>query len=375
MSIIVKRIFRVVAWIIGIFLLLVIGIWSFITFSPAFGNEPSGASLERIKASKNYNGKVFENLVKTEVQTPDPQNEQTMAGFIYRIFFPPDNKNPSKPLPSNKFDGNQLENGQFVWLGHSTILFKTNDKFILTDPVFNNASPVPGSVPQFEMVNRPIISDLPEKIDVVLISHDHYDHLDYEAIQELDKRVSKLFVPLGVGAHLTFWGIDEAKIEEKDWYESLSYDSINFTFTPSRHFSGRGLNNRFTTLWGSWVIQSDSLNVFFSGDSGYFDEFKKIGEQFGPFDIAFMENGAYNTNWREIHFMPEQSVQASKDLNARLMFPIHWAKFDLSVHPWKEPIKRATTAASNQNVTVVTPLIGEVFDLQHPPQRTWWDFE
>ncbi|MEQ8927853.1 MAG: MBL fold metallo-hydrolase [Fulvivirga sp.] len=371
----IRVIKNIVKWVVIIAAILFIGIWSFVTFSPAFGDAPSGEGLARVNASKNYNGEVFVNLIETKIQTPDPENEQSIAGFLYRIFFPPEGKNPTKPLPTKKLNGNELKNGQFVWLGHSTILFKTNGKHIITDPVFFNASPIPGSLSQFDMENRPLIADLPEKIDVVLISHDHYDHLDYRAILELDERVVRYLVPLGVGAHLKHWGVDESKIEEKDWYESVRYSSIKFIFTPSRHFSGRGLSDRFSTLWGSWVIQSDSLNVFFSGDSGYFDEFKKIGELFGPFDIAFMENGAYNTNWNEIHFMPEQSVQASKDLNAKLMFPIHWAKFDLSVHPWKEPILRANKAAELDSVILVTPLIGEVFTLDAPPKKDWWEFE
>ena len=357
-----------------ILLTLIIGTL-FVNLSPAFGDAPSGESLDRITASKNFNGEIFENLIETKVQTPDPQNEQSMAGFIYNNFFPPENKNPSRPLPSVKLIGNRMKNGEFAWLGHSTILMKLNDKVIITDPVFNNASPIPGSVKPFKMEHAPSIRNLPNNIDVVLISHDHYDHLDYKAIQDLNNRVSNFLVPLGVKAHLLSWGVNENKIKEKDWYEDVYIDSIHYVFTPSRHFSGRGLSNRFSTLWGSWVIQSDSTNIFFSGDSGYFDEFKKIGSEYGPFDIAFMENGAYNTNWNQIHFMPEESVQASVDLNATLMFPIHWGKFDLSVHPWDEPITRASRESKIKEVKLVTPFIGEVFDLQNPPNRIWWNFE
>ncbi|MTI41396.1 MBL fold metallo-hydrolase [Fulvivirga lutimaris] len=369
-----KIIVRTLTGLLSIVLLVIIIGVLFINFSPAFGDAPSGESLEKIKASKNYDGEKFVNLIATEVQTPDPQNEQSMAGFIYKNFFPPEDKNPSKPLPSKVLKGNELEEGHFAWLGHSTILMKNDGKVIITDPVFNNASPVPGSVKPFDMENTPTIDDLPSKIDVVLISHDHYDHLDYKAIQDLDERVSKFLVPLGVKAHLLSWGVAQEKIEEKDWYEGFEYDNIKFTLTPSRHFSGRGLSNSFSTLWGSWVIQSDSLNIFFSGDSGYFDEFKKIGEKFGPFDIAFMENGAYNTNWNQIHFMPEQSVQASIDLRAKLMFPIHWGKFDLALHKWTEPIERASDASEVKGVRLATPFIGEIFDLENPPNRVWWEF-
>lgn len=369
-----KIIIRILLGIVYLLILFFVTIVLFINLSPDFGAPPSGKSLERIKNSQNFDGEKFVNLIPTEVQTPDPQNDQTMAGFIYQNLFPPADKNPSKPLPSEPFKGDQLHEGHFVWLGHSTVLMKTDGRIIMTDPVFNNASPVPGSVKPFKMENTSKIEDLPSKIDIVLISHDHYDHLDYKAIQELDERVSQFLVPLGVKAHLLSWGVADDKIEEKDWYESFMYDSVNFTLTPSRHFSGRGLSNRFSTLWGSWIIQSASLNIFFSGDSGYFDEFKNIGEKFGPFDIAFMENGAYNTNWNQIHFMPEQSVQASIDLKAKLMFPIHWGKFDLSLHTWTEPIERATDASNVKGVNLVTPLIGEVFNLENPPNKVWWEF-
>jgi L-ascorbate metabolism protein UlaG (beta-lactamase superfamily) len=249
---------------------------------------------------------------------------------------------------------------------------KTSGVVIMTDPVFNRASPVVLIGNPFSLQNPIAIDDLPT-VDAVIISHDHYDHLDYQAIKDLSERVDRFFVPLGVKAHLQRWGVNGERISELDWYESEFYRGVKLTLAPARHFSGRRFSNRNETLWGSWVIDSKTLKAYFSGDGGYSETFKIIGEKYGPFDIAFMENGAYNLNWANIHMMPEQTVQASIDLNARVLFPIHWSKFDLSVHPWDEPAIRITAEAKRRDVTVATPLIGEVFDLEHLPQAHWWE--
>lgn len=348
--------------------ILTISIVSFLAFTPVFGGKPDVSSQEKINSSKNFDGERFVNLVPTQVRTPNPNDDYSALDF----FRSPKGKNPSEALPNRVFNKEIFDNGDFVWLGHSTILTKTNDVTILTDPIFNSASPVQFAVKPFAMQTVNSIDSMPE-IDVIIISHDHYDHLDYLAIKDLASRTKKFLVPLGIKAHLLRWGISAEKIEEMDWYESTTYKTVKFTLTPSRHFSGRNVNNAFSTLWGSWVVQSSALNIFFSGDSGYFDEFKKIGEVYGPFDIAFIENGAYNTNWAQIHMLPEQSVQASIDLKAKLFFPIHWGKFDLSLHPWKEPIERASKAAQEKQVNIVTPIVGEVFVTTRYPKEKWWE--
>ena len=361
-----KLTWKLLKFLAILLLIISIGIAIFITFAPVFGGKPDSESLKRITLSKNFNGQKFINNIATTASTPDPNNPISISDF----FTPAVDKNPSQPLPSKSFDKTNFKNGEFVWFGHSTVLLKANDVTILTDPVFNSAAPVQFLITPFTMQVKHNVSDLPT-IDVVLISHDHYDHLDYLAIQELDTKVKKFYVPLGIKAHLQRWNIASEKIVELDWYQSNDYQGIKLTLTPSRHFSGRAIA-RNRTLWGSWVIQSSSLNIFFSGDSGYFDEFTKIGEQYGPFDIAFLEDGAYNTNWTQIHMMPEESVQASLDLKAKTFFPIHWGKFDLSFHPWTEPVERTLKSAKDKNVQVALPYIGEKFTLQDVPQRTWW---
>jgi L-ascorbate metabolism protein UlaG (beta-lactamase superfamily) len=297
-------------------------------------------------------------------------------------FSPPKDKNPLNPLPTIKFIGKDLAEGKFVWLGHSTVLMKTEGLVVMTDPVFNRASPLPSfnsksksnffNGKPFIFENPVVIDDLP-KVDVVIISHDHYDHLDSKAIKDLSNRVDQFFVPLGVGAHLERWGVNKNRITEYDWYDSKDYKNIKFTFAPSLHFSGRGVTNGNSTLWGSWMIKSKTLSAYFSGDGGYSETFKKLGNEYGPFDIAFIENGAYNVDWSNVHMFPDEAVQASIDLKAEVLFPIHWSKFDLSVHPWDEPIIRITKEAEKKNVNIATPMIGEVFELSSIPKKPWWE--
>ena len=348
--------------------LLSLLVWLFLNYAPVFGGKPDEDSAGRMIHSKNFRGGKFINLVSTRVSTSSGKSKISIFDWI----FPPDGKNPAKPLPSESFDRNSFTEGKFVWLGHSTLLMKTSGVVIMTDPVFNRASPVPLIGNPFALQHPIAIDDLPT-VDAVIISHDHYDHLDYQAIKDLSERVDRFFVPLGVKAHLQRWGVNGERISELDWYESELYRGLKLTLAPARHFSGRRFNNRNETLWGSWIVESKTLSAYFSGDGGYSETFKTIGQKYGPFDIAFMENGAYNLNWANIHMLPEQTVQASIDLNARVLFPIHWSKFDLSVHPWDEPIIRVTAEAKRRDVTVATPFMGEVFDLEKLPQVPWWE--
>jgi len=363
-----KRWITFVAKLIAVFMVfLIAGLGAFLQFSPTFGAAPSGDSLARIEASPNFYDGRFHNLVETVLDTSTPARPRSFSSFVN----PAPGKHPQAALPSCGFDSDYFTPGRFVWLGHSTVLFNSGGTVILADPVFHRASPVPLIGEPFDFTHRVVVEDLPD-IDVVIISHDHYDHLDHKAIIELNNKVGRFFVPLGLAAHLERWGVAPEKIIEFDWYDSKRLLNVDFILTPARHFSGRSLTNRFSTLWGSWVVVSDNLNVYFSGDGGYSEEFKKIGEQYGPFDIAFIENGAYNSGWAQIHMFPEQSVQASIDLQARVFFPIHWSKFDLSIHSWAEPAVRALAYAEKRNVIMASPLVGEIFSSDVPPLERWW---
>lgn len=217
------------------------------------------------------------------------------------------------------------------------------------------------------------IQKLP-RIDAVLISHDHYDYLDFGSIQLLKDKVNQFMVPLGVGAHLKAWGIEETRIQEFDWWQEITYDHIDLIFTPSRHFYGRGLTDRFSTLWGSWVIKGKIKNLYFNGDIGYGEHFKEIGEKFGPFNFAMMECGQYNDKWADIHMMPEETVQAAADINTKQTMPIHWGAFTLALHTWKDPVERFTAEAQQIDLSFIIPKIGEEIDLNELEVESsmWW---
>jgi L-ascorbate metabolism protein UlaG (beta-lactamase superfamily) len=218
------------------------------------------------------------------------------------------------------------------------------------------------------------IEKLPQ-IDAVILSHDHYDHLDYGSITKLKSKVNQFFTPLGVGSHLTEWGIDSSKVKELDWWDEVQYGDFTFACTPAQHFSGRRMGDRGATLWASWVIKTAENSIFFSGDSGYNAHFKEIGEKYGPFDFAMIECGQYNEQWKQIHMMPEQTVLAGIDLKAKLIMPIHWAAFKLAFHTWTDPIERVTKKAKEMNMPIATPMIGEpiLIDKQNQfPHSDWW---
>lgn len=344
----------------------------YVNLHPTFGGKATGASLEKIQHSANWNGEKFKNTIPTIVGARQGGGDGMFA-VLKDMLFPSDDKTPTDKLPSQTFDKQHFNNGDMAWFGHSTVLFKTDDQVILADPVFHNASPLPGTIKPFAMQETTEIADLPDRIDVIIISHDHYDHLDWQAIKVLNAKTDRFLVGLGVKAHLLRWGVPAEKIQEFDWYEETTINAVRFVFTPTRHFSGRGLTDGNKTLWGSWVVQGTDLKLFFSGDSGYFDGFKTIGEQYGPFDIAFIEDGAYDNNWPEIHMLPEQSVQAAIDLQAEWMVPIHWGKFSLARHTWKDPIERVLAASERQHIDLATPLIGKTFALDTLPTLKWWE--
>jgi L-ascorbate metabolism protein UlaG (beta-lactamase superfamily) len=353
------------------FIFLLVSVFLFTQIHPVFGGKPSMESLEKIKKSPYFEGKKFTNITPVSVITKKNIKKEGKYPH-FSMLFPSKEKNPSQPLPSYPFEKENITNNSFTWLGHSSILMNIQHTNIIIDPVFHRASPIGIFGSPFSIQHPFSQKDLP-KIDIVLISHDHYDHLDYKSIQAFDNSISTYIVPLGVKAHLEKWGIESNRIQEIDWYETHTQDNIDFILTPSQHFSGRGLTNRYSTLWGGFIIQSLEQKIYISGDGGYSDEFKKIGKKFGPFDIAFIESGAYNTQWANMHMFPEESVQAGKDVQAKVIMPVHWAKFDLAPHQWKEPIERFVSAAKKEEIQITTPFIGETFFLKNIPQHKWWE--
>lgn len=224
------------------------------------------------------------------------------------------------------------------------------------------------------MTETPRVDDLP-MLDIVLISHDHYDHLDYRAIPEVAQKAKHFVVPLGVKAHLQRWGIADDKITELDWNESIQIGKNTITLVPARHFSGRTLNKKDLTLWGGYIIQSPDVKYYYSADSGYGKHYRETIAQHAPFDFVMIENGAYDNGWAQVHEMPEQTLQALQDIGAKRVLPIHWGKFDMANHEWRDPINRLMQGAkAHPEIQFATPKIGQVFDTQAEklPQENWW---
>ena len=347
---------------------------------PVLGKAPAGLRLQRIRRSSNYNGKNFQNLV----DTPVSREGVSMFKMLRDLSKRPANTAPPKPIPSIQTDLQNLPDGQasLVWFGHSSYLLKIDKVHILVDPVFSgNASPVSIFAKAFPGSNGYGVKDMPATIEAVLLTHDHYDHLDYKTILELKTRTNHFYTSLGVGAHLEYWGIEPEKITELDWWESTTLGDLTLTATPGRHFSGRSLK-RGGAIWSAFVLQAPlsdhghaGYRLFLGGDSGYEQHFKTIGDRFGPFDLAILECGQYNENWPYIHMMPEETVQAAKDLKATTLMPVHWGKFTLAMHPWDEPVRRVTAAAARAGLPITTPRIGEIVKInQHYPNEAWYDF-
>ena len=339
----------------------------------SFGKLPSGKRLERIQQSPNYRDGSFQNIFPTEMMAKDASYPKLMLAYFSKGV----DREPTSALPSVKTNLKTLTSSEpiIIWFGHSSYFIKADGKNILVDPIFSErASPFQyvGSK-NYPTKSLYAISDFPD-IDMVIISHDHYDHLDYNSILQLKSKTKLFCVGLGVGSHLEYWGIDPDKIKEFDWWQKEQvFPGFELISTPARHFSGRGFT-RNKTLWSSYVLKTPSKKIFIGGDSGYDTSFSTIGNTYGPFDLTILECGQYDLKWPYIHMMPEETAQAAVDLKGNVLLPVHWAKFKLALHSWKEPVERLTKAAEQLNATVTTPLIGEVVDFKGSfPTNKWWE--
>lgn len=338
-----------------------------------FGGKVTKELSARYEQSPNWKNGIFENQVETLMNI----SLKDIPGLLYEQLFDRKGRAPKIPIPIPSLDKEAfLASGQarFVWYGHSVVLMRMQGKTILIDPMFGpDAAPIaPFKAARFSENTLAILDELPP-IDLVLLTHDHYDHLDLASFKRLMPNVPRYFVALGSARHLISWGVPESKITEFDWWDAQDFEGIRITFTPSRHFSGRGISDRAKSLWGGWTLKTDQENIYFSGDGGYGAHFKEVGERLGPFDFGLMECGQYNALWHAIHMYPEESVQAALDAGVRQAMAIHWGGFALAMHTWKDPIERFTQAAKDQNLPTNAPKIGAVFSYANPATDPWWE--
>lgn len=359
---------KVMLYLFGILLLLIIAIVLFINLSPVFGGNLTKEQKEIYSQFDNFVDGKF--VSEYSAEDMDSSDYLSMAANSER--------RPVDNIPISEIDWNLInsEEDSLTWFGHSAFLLSIDNKKILVDPMLGpNSSPVPFiGIKRYSEDLLHLIDDMPT-IDAVFITHDHYDHLDYQSIVKLKNKTDHFFVPLGVSAHLIRWGVPEEKITELNWWDETEFGGLNVAFTPSIHFSGRGLFNRNTTLWGGWVLIGKNTRLYVSGDGGYGGHFEEIGKKYGPFDLTLIEGAQYDERWADKHMIPEQSVQAHIDVEGENMMLTHWGSFTLARHGWTEPVERALEEAKKKEVSIITPKIGETVildsELTHS-NDAWW---
>jgi len=337
-----------------------------------YGRLPEGKRLEKILLSPNYRNGAFQNQSPTITLAPDSGFVKVLLQFLRK----PKSTKPRTPMPFVRTDLNlpDSEAPVIIWFGHSSYFIRMNGMNLLIDPVLSgHASPFSFMVKAFASAGHYTAEDIPD-IDVLILTHDHYDHLDYDTIRRLKNRVKKICCPLGVGAHLEYWGIPAASVTELDWWDETSLPGdLKLIAAPARHFSGRG-TKRAQSLWCSYILSSTQHRLYLGGDSGYDSHFRQIGEKYGPFDMAILEAGQYNTSWPHIHMMPEETVQAALDLRAKSLMPVHWGKFSLALHPWNEPVQRVVKEAARTGMPLAIPRPGEPVTPGNPLEADhWWE--
>jgi len=338
-----------------------------------FGKAPGENRVAAFSASPNFKDETFQNQEVTPELADGKSTMDVMFTFFFKTF---PRVRPVDTLPSVKNNLHTIppDSNILVWFGHSSFYIQLDGKRILADPVFSgNASPIPGTNTSFPGTDIYSVNDIPA-IDYLFLTHDHYDHVDYETLIGLRTKIRKVICGLGIGEHLERWGYSQDQIIERDWHEQVQLDSGFVAYVePARHFSGRGLK-RNNTLWASFLLQTPSMKIYMGGDSGYGSHFSEIGNTYGPIDLVLLDNGQYDSAWRYIHTLPAEVLLAARDLKAKRLFPVHSSKFKMANHPWDEPLIEITKLNKAYGFPLVTPLIGEVVNLNDTLRtfRPWW---
>jgi L-ascorbate metabolism protein UlaG (beta-lactamase superfamily) len=367
-----RKIFKIVLWTLVIFLLIIGGIAY--TVNKEIGNTGSLEDNKERFAGLSYYSTEDDAFISPEKLVHYP--EQTTGGDPgFMRFFKTSPNAPKLPLPKKRLSKSDFSDrpSEFaaMWFGHSTIIIELDGKRILIDPVFENAGPLPVITRRYDV--SPIKREELPEIDIVIITHDHYDHLEAATIQWLAAKNIEYIVPLGVGARLEGWGVQKDHITELGWNQYKTSGSLKITALPGIHYSGRSFNDRDKTLWATFVIKGLEKNLFISGDTGYGKHLKEIGEKHGPFDLAFVEIDGWNKGWPLTHLFPEQVIQLCKDVDTKLLFPIHWGTFDLALHPWDESIQMVAEMAAEHDIELVTPILGEKVIPGISQTSNWWE--
>ena len=332
------------------------------------GQAPSEAEMKAYEKLPYFKNGEFQSPQKMVYDFNNVRNGPAgWSRFLFRSPFAPETSLPQMSLNKDSF-GKQPESFAFYWLGHSSAIMELAGKRVIFDPVFYNAAPLPYVVPRYNP--SPLaLKDLPD-IDYVVITHNHYDHLERKTVQALKK--AHFIVPLGVGAALRGWGIPAANITELGWEDVFEQDGLRIIAETAVHYSGRGLGDRNKTLWNSYVIKAAGQNIYWVGDSGYGTHFKEIGEKYGPFDLVTIEIDGWNTGWPNTHLFPGEAAKAAHELKAGRIIPVHWAVFDLALHPWHESIDMLLEEMKNTDIEVLTPMMGEKIIPGVSKTKKWW---
>jgi L-ascorbate metabolism protein UlaG (beta-lactamase superfamily) len=356
-----RKVLKVVAIVVVVLAIAVVVVFQL----PQFGGRFTGQRLERMRRSPQWKNGRFEN-------TPPQDTDSSLIKTI-RLYREGQVREPQftiPVIPVTSLNAPAAPGLRAIWFGHSSVLVEVDGVRIMTDPVLSKVvSPVPIGPSRFHP--PPVPLEQLTGIDAVVISHDHYDHLDMKTVQQLVKRGTHFFVGLGIGAHLERWDVPLAQIHELDWWDSAQFKGVTIHCTPARHYSGRKRMDN-STLWAAWSIRGPRHSVYYSGDTGYAPHFAETRRRLGDTDLTIIKVGAYGETWLDIHMDPERAVQAHLDLGGKTLLPVHWATFNLSYHAWEEPIVRTLAAAGPKGVRVITPRIGEVFAFGQAFENVEW---